>query len=360
MPQQYLLDIAVRHAAHLEGLKASEIKKFDKFLIEMDRDIRRKLSLDITEFSRTRLEKQIKAISALMKDRYSDYKKVWMSSIEDFSKYESGFEARALGRVVKGVSFSLPSQKQVLAAVFNTPLGDIGGADGGKILESFLDGATSKQIERVEGAIRLGYAQGETTPQIVRRIRGTKAAGFSDGVLARSKREIETVTRTALQHAANQSRNAVWEENQDVISGVRIVATLDEKTSSICRALDGQVYPLDKGPRPPFHPNCRTTTAAELADKYAGLSAGRTRVARDPETGKIERVSAKHSYYGWLKNQPAGVQDSIIGPTRGKLLRNGGISADRFAELQLGKNFQINTLEQMRELEPIAFTRANL
>lgn len=129
-----------------------------------------------------------------------------------------------------------------------------------------------------------------------------------------------------------------------------------------CRSLDGQVYPKDKGPRPPFHFSCRTTTTAVLADKYAGLSKGRERFSRDPETGKVEYVS-NQSYYTWLKTQPAKVQDSIIGPSRGKLLRNGGISSERFAELQLNKKFQPIALEGpggMRKIDPVAFERAGL
>lgn len=361
MPQQHILDIAIRHASHIDGLKANEVAKFDAFLRRMDKDLRLKLSaLDITDFTRARTEKLIKSVGSLLTRSYSDYGKVWKSSIEEIALYEAGFEQRALTSVVEGVSFTLPADGQILAAVFKAPLGDIGGADGGRLLESFLDSATSRQVERVEGAIRLGFAEGQTTDQIVRKIRGTKAAKFADGILAQSKRSIEAVTRTALQHAASVAREQVWQDNSDVIQGVRIVAALDDRTSPLCRSLDGQVYPLDKGPRPPFHVNCRTTTAAALIKEYSGLSAGRTRVARDPETGKIEHVSAKKSYYGWLKDQPAKVQDSIVGQTRGKLLRDGGISAERFAELQMGKNFKINTLEQMRELEPIAFSRANL
>jgi len=82
-------------------------------------------------------------------------------------------------------------------------------------------------------------------------------------------------------------------------------------------------------------------------------------------------VPANQTYYGWLKTQPAAVQDSIIGPTKGKLLRDGGLSSQRFSELQLGKQFQPLTLYGrdlpgggremgMRELEPLAFQRAGL
>lgn len=49
-----------------------------------------------------------------------------------------------------------------------------------------------------------------------------------------------------------------------------------------------------------------------------------------------------------------------IGPNRAKLLMNGGLDADKFAALQLGKNFKPITLDRMRELEPEMFKRAGL
>jgi SPP1 gp7 family putative phage head morphogenesis protein len=372
MPEQALITISTRHQSHYERLKSAEVKKFDVFLVQMEKDIRNKLtSVDITDFTRSRLERQLVQIDTLIRRSFKEYKAVWRESILSAAEYEAGFEIRSLGQVVDGVNFAMPSDSQITAAVFNTPLGDIGGSAGGSLLEPWLDDMTATEIKRVQGAIRMGYAQGETTGDIVRRIRGTKASGYSDGVLAITKRNAETVARTALQHAAQQARGEVWKANDSVIKRRKIVATLDSVTSAICRSLDGQEFPLDKGPVPPFHPNCRTGEVAVLDDKYKELSRGRTRSERDPETGKVGKVSADQAYYSWLKTQPADVQNSIIGPTRGKLLRNGGISSQRFAELQMGKNFQplktierdgklITPLQQMREMEPTAFMKAGL
>lgn len=361
MAQDSLTTIATRHQSHYERLKSSEVGKFDAFLVEMDKDLRAKLSgKDLTAYSRVRIEKLIKQIGAAMNGTYADYKKVWADSIKDASLYEAGFESRSLSQVVEGVEFSMPSDSQITAAVLNTPLGDIGGASGGSLLGDYFEDATKATVKRVEGAIRLGYAEGETTESIIRRVRGTKAANFKDGIWAATKNDIETVVRTSLQHASSQARGEVWKKNESVIEGVIISATLDKKTTSICRSLDGQFYPLDKGPRPPFHRRCRTTTTAKLKKKYADLSKGRTRSTRDPETGKVGKTSADTTYYTWLKRQPASVQNSIIGPTRGKLLRNGGMSTERFAELQLGKFLEPLTLDQMRKIEPIAFTKAGL
>jgi hypothetical protein len=88
------------------------------------------------------------------------------------------------------------------------------------------------------------------------------------------------------------------------------------------------------------------------------LDEGATRASKGADGG--EQVPASLNYYEWLKTQPSEFQDVALGPTRGELFRKGGLSAERFAELNLGKNFEPLTLEQMKELEPVAFARAGL
>lgn len=48
------------------------------------------------------------------------------------------------------------------------------------------------------------------------------------------------------------------------------------------------------------------------------------------------------------------------GSVRAKLFREGGLSIERFAELQLDRNFAPLSLAQMKALEPLAFERAGL
>jgi hypothetical protein len=73
-----------------------------------------------------------------------------------------------------------------------------------------------------------------------------------------------------------------------------------------------------------------------------------------------QQVRADLSYYDWLKQQPVAFQDKAIGPVRAKLFRDGGLSVERFADLQLDRNFSPLTLVQMKALEPLAFDRAGL
>lgn len=79
-------------------------------------------------------------------------------------------------------------------------------------------------------------------------------------------------------------------------------ATLDMKTSKICRELDGKVFYLkdrEQGKNyPPMHPWCRSTTIIYIDDKTLSEM---TRIARDPETGKTYKVPANMSYEEWYE-----------------------------------------------------------
>jgi len=255
-----------------------------------------------------------------------------------------------------GFDSVVPSARQVTAAIFSSPLG-VHGADGGKLLTPFIQDWAKSDVNFITNAVRQGAYEGQTNAQIVRVIRGTVANNLRDGKLAVVSRHAEAITRTAVQHVASVARMETWQANDDIVVGYRWLSTLDSRTSTICRSLDQRMYQFGKGPLPPAHINCRSTTLAELSDEFSQVSGG-TRAARDPVTGKTVSAPANESYYSWLKKQPMEFQDSIIGPTRGQLLRNGGLSAERFASLQLDRNFQPLTLVEMQRLEPLAFNKA--
>lgn len=82
-----------------------------------------------------------------------------------------------------------------------------------------------------------------------------------------------------------------------------IVATLDSKTSEICRSLDGKVFDMKDYQAgvtaPPFHPYCRTTTAPYF-DDWEELGVERERVARN-DKGKNYFVDGNTTYKEWEK-----------------------------------------------------------
>jgi len=353
-----LVEIAARHSVYLEGLKTGYANTFDDFLREMQADVLRQLALveDMESLKGRKLNALLKAIRETLDTGFGNYRAVWLKQLEELAEYESGFEVRALKQAVQA-DFALPAPQQIITAAFAAPL-SVEGVQGGMLLEPFFRDMSGKTYKRVTGAIRLSAAQGEGLPQLIRRLRGTRAARYRDGLFYGAKRDMALMARTATHHIANQSRQAVWEANDDIIKRVEFVAVLDGRTSAVCRGLSGKTFPLKKGPRPPLHLACRSMVVPVLAKGLEALDEGGTQFSRGADG--VKQVPADMDYYDWLKTQPAAFQDSVLGAKRGKLLRDGGLSATRFRDLQLDKSFSERTLAEMRELEPVAFDKAGI
>jgi SPP1 gp7 family putative phage head morphogenesis protein len=356
---QAILDATIRHAVFLEQLKSGEVAKFAPFLKEIDRSIRERLTrVDLTDYTVARLERLLSEVDSLLLgifDRYSDKLNL---DLVDIANYEAEFEATSLTRAAPvGVSFdaAVPGAAAIRAAILTNPLSVRG--DGGKLLKTFIDGFTATERQRLTGAIRQGFFEGQTNFQIIKNIRGTKALQYNDGILATTNRNAGAIVRTAVQHVATLARMETLKANSDVVQSVEWVSTLDSKTTSQCRTLDKRRFKLTEGPRPPIHINCRSTVVA--VTRFSALFAEGATRASIGDRG-AQQVRADLSYYDWLKQQPAAFQDKAIGPVRAKLFREGGLSVERFAELQLDRNFSPLTLKQMKVLEPLAFEKAGI
>ena len=332
----------------LERLKSGEVKRLDKFLRQADKLLRERIGA--TEFQRRRIERQLAAIGADLNAIWGEFSGDLFNTLDSISDSETQAEVRALGTIVE-TTVAAPSQ--AVTAALAQPL-SARGYGGGKLLKSFVSEWSERTTIRVTDVIRQGFFEGRKNAQILQTIRGTRANNYADGLLNVISGGERALVRTAIQHMASQVREQVWAENEDIIKGVRWVATLDAATCLQCAALDGEEFPVGEGPRPEIHVSDRCTVTPILGDDFAALRAGAKRSSVEGA------VDADLSYYEWLKRQPDGFQDMAIGPERAKLLRDGGLSATRFRELSLNRNFEPMTLEEMQKAEPLAFERAGL
>lgn len=345
-------DTAIRRQIYLEGVKEGEIKKYERFLKKVDKKLRLELSREnLTDFGRGRLNSQLKTISTALTEIYTEWGDEFKEELAAIAVNAAEFEATTLEGVSR-FEFASPSPAQITTAIYTRPL-SVRGLDKGKLLAPLVKDFTITQNKHIVGAIRQGYFEGLTNAQIIQNLRGTKANNFKDGVLNVSRNHAAAIVRTSVQHAASEARFQVWDKHDDVIKGYKWVSTLDSRTTQVCRSLDGQVFEMGKGPIPPIHIGCRSTTIAELADDLNWLQEGRTRAS-------ILGNTKDQTYYEWLDKQPLDFQDDILGPKRGKLFRDGGISSSEFARLNLGRDFQPLTLEEMRAKDPLALKRAGI
>lgn len=193
----------------------------------------------------------------------------------------------------------------------------------GKVVEKAFRGIAVDQAERFSQVIRAGLLSGETTPQIIKRLIGNLEFGEQARTVpqliaaggqatAVADNQIAALVRTSINQVANAASQQVYEANQDVTKKYRYVATLDSRTSAICRALDGREFEYGKGPMPPQHFNCRSTTVPVIDYEELGFD--------PPPPGKRASmdgpIPADTTYGEWLAKQPQQIQAEVLGPAR--------------------------------------------
>ena len=194
----------------------------------------------------------------------------------------------------------------------------------GETVEKAFRGLASKQADLFTKTVRNGLLTGETTQKIAKRLSGRLHFGNAlkgsvqqiadrGGISTKmADNQIITIVRTSINQVANEASQKVYEANQDVTRKYEYVATLDSRTSLICARLDGQKFEYGKGPTPPQHFNCRSTTVPIIDYKKLNITPpSKTKTTTRPsESG---RVPQKVSYADWLAKQPRSVQSEVLG-----------------------------------------------
>ena len=95
--------------------------------------------------------------------------------------------------------------------------------------------------------------QGVNPQKLNKRIREQMGSGY---------KETQRLVRTELNHALNEATKIAYEE--DDIQEYEFLAEIDNRTSAICKELNGQIFKVKDAVvgvnYPSMHPNCRSTT----------------------------------------------------------------------------------------------------
>lgn len=333
---EQLHDLAVLHRISLGRYSTNVVRKVMALLNRIEQSIiSRLLEADPSSFSASRLEELLAELQVINHAGWLLVEQRMNGEVADLSSAEREFALRLAGvplRPITGLTFGpAPTVDQIVAAVNARPF-------QGKYLRNWLQDTEVKAAEKVRGVIRQGFVEGTPIPKLVTQLRGTKAARYQDGAMEINRRSAEALVRTAITHTANVAAQSTWEANDDVVLGWQFVATLDSRTTITCAALHGSIHPLGKGPQPPRHVNCRSTSVPVL----------------EPIPGVPDFEFP--SYDKWLRAQPLSVQEDILGVTKARLFRQGGLTIDRFADNK-GK---VLTLTELRQRDSEAFEQAGL
>jgi SPP1 gp7 family putative phage head morphogenesis protein len=230
----------------------------------------------------------------------------------------------------------------------------------GEVLEKAFRGIAVDQAEQFSQVVRNGLLTGETTPSIAKRLIGNLQFGeeaktvrqlVAAGGQATAVADNQTMAlvRTSINQVANSASQQVYEANQDITKKYRYVATLDSRTSSICAALDGREFEYGKGPMPPQHFNCRSTTVPIIDPDILPPSTIAKRASADGP------VPVNMNYGQWLAEQSNKVKAEVLGPSKvpyfNRLVKKSG-ARDAMAKLVRDDGSELTLIELRKRYDP--------
>lgn len=345
-----LRDSFISHAVYFERYKTHEVNQLFRVLDEANRAAKAvvlKTDGAATKARYQAIMKEIATISAQARESMDGQLRL---DLVDLIGSENEFVQKAVRSAVGvNLDMTLPAPKQVFTAATFMPFSE------SSTFETMLNDIDSNLYSTWDMSIRTGYLTGETAQSINRRVLGS-VSGLQVGTMAKLKRGLEANTRTMIAHYAEQTRDAIYRENNDLFQGYKRLETLDTKTCLVCGAEDGKVYKsLDLAPTLPAHLNCRGLYIP-LLKNWQGLGI--------TERASVDGVvPGDTDYETWLKDQPADRQKDILGPSKYELFKNGAplksfvvdgrsISLKQWREVEGNKKYDFSTVKPKTEYTP--------
>lgn len=335
-----LRDLSVRRAVQLERFKVGLTNQLREILARADESIIRRVRSVLRKGRGAReLRILFNELRGLLDSSYANILEVLGDELVRLAIEEASWQARALSRTVPlNIAVGVPSPDQLERLTFQA-------SSRGLTLNEMLAQSNLNHLNYYKSTVRSALLEGVGLPNLVARL--TQPGG----PLGRAQGSVERTARTAATSISSLARQQTFRKNTKLIKGVVWVATLDDRTSVVCAGLDGQVFPVDSGPRPPAHPNCRSTVApvTKAAEEVA------RRVGPAARSSMNGEVAGGVTFSQWLKTQPASIQEEVLGTTRARLFRE-GLPMERFTANDLSPL----SLEELRRNEPEFFRRAGL
>lgn len=385
-----LFDALVRHQILVLRFSADVRRRVQQILDDTEEELADRIRSRLMD---TGLESRadVRRLEALLRIVRNTRTRAWREVTEEWVREAQAIaveEARVTRAAIMTVApvtldMVLPAPELLRALVETSPF-------EGATLRNWAQVVADQDIRRIEAQIRAGMIAGEGSDQIARRVVGSARLRGTDGVTQITRRAAESLTRTAINHFSNMARREFITANQDLFSEEQYVATLDARTTPVCRSLDGKLYPVGKGPIPPLHFNCRSlrvpvldgdvlgdrpfvaATRAQLLREYAereGIRLPRGRedlprghkgsfdaFARQRVRQLTGQVPGRTTYQQWLARQSQAFQDDVLGKTRARLFRDGGLTLDKF----VNRRGDEIPLRDLARLEAEAFRAAGL
>lgn len=253
---KYMSETGLNYAEAQKKLNSNEYKVWRKDLEGYLKELKQYKDINFEKYKEIKLELETLA----MKSRISRLESLIVQTNQVINKQKFEEEKEVANRVreiykttfksvqadigLKGVNTILPL-KQIERAIQYPWSG-----------ENFSERIwrNRDKLSRVlKTEITQSLIQGVNPQKLNKRIREQMGSGY---------KETQRLVRTELNYALNEATKIAYEE--DEIEEYEFLAEIDNRTSVICKELNGQIFKVKDAVvgvnYPPMHPNCRSTT----------------------------------------------------------------------------------------------------
>lgn len=206
-----------------------------------------------------------KAITGFLKDAYKD------------NRLHSAYELAKRGQGPLNVAVNEKHVEQVLRAPWS-----------GKNYSERIWGNSDKLARTLQDTVFNSVHRGVPVEKLAKEVQERMNVGKNDAV---------RLVRTELNYVHNQAAlDSLKSANMEYF---QFIATLDKRTSSVCREHDNHVYPIDEAEVgtnvPPLHPHCRSTIAGSIDSKKATSGSRGSLLGK----GEYQKVPRNMNYENW-------------------------------------------------------------
>ena len=239
-----------------------------------------------------------------------------------------------------------PSTRLAEEVVLNRPLYN------DATLSAGWSSVSMAEKKRLEAVIRKGIADGRSINEIALEVRKGNLHNIT-------RTQAKGLVVTAVTSVSSQADHAVYKANEKAIRGYQYVAVLDSRTTWICAARDGKIFPMsDTVHLPPAHYYCRSTTVPVFKSwddiaKLEGVAQVRRKNIESLTKKQIAfydgQTPLRENYNDWLLRQDKAVQLRHLGDYKKVEMFNAGqMPLDRFTNPE-GNSVGLRELRAMTE-----------
>lgn len=319
-PNEQLLDTWIDRSADVFAMVDTEAGRLARDIAEREdqRTLAELLALFAEDMDSALRIRALNRIIALRADAMRQVRERLYRVVERFTEDEGEFISETVGPVQDETK-----DNYVFTAAFIAVLIDkvmrrpINGWE--ETFDDLFKVMVARDQERLMRTFERAFAMRRTSTWLAQALRRD---------FALNAETIHIILHSMVQHA----RSTVTDLAMASVGGsVRWVSVLDGRTTAICRARSGKIYPAGSGPRPPAHVRCRSIVVPFFK-------------------GKGDYIEP--TYEQWLKRQTPERVRQILGKTKGDLFLGGDLSLEDMVTAK-GRELSLNELRKKKLFDPV-------